>query len=177
MPNYCFYAMRVKGKRSDIKKMNDVIDADYDYRDTERVMDKHLFRTWNNGQYLLDTQGNYIEVEDIFIDPNDETQYIREYMGECAWSVSSCMLDTGYYNDFKNYDNFNGTTLEECSIDFNLEVECISGEPGMEFEEYYYFKPNGHSISECHSLEYNEAGEDEEWCYINRKADDFRRLK
>lgn len=124
MPNLCFFNMQVKGKPKDLKTVNEILNADYNYENNKLVScsaEKHIFRTW--------------DIESCC----DE---ILEVSGHCAWSVYSCMMDGSYtyYNQLKTFENFKGTTLVEISQMYNVDIEVYSEEPGMCFQEHYLIR-------------------------------------
>ncbi len=159
MPNYCGYSMRVKGSKESILKMDKIINADYTYGDNV-PNEPHLFRVWNHYESELK------EVE--------EGVYKKDYAGDCAWSIWDCMGRESYYNKFKDKSNFNGKSLLCCSTELDLEIECLSEEVGMGFEEYFYTDPNGKEIYECNEFEYDKDDEDDFSSRpINVKFDEF----
>ena len=133
MPNYCDYEMKVIGKKEDIQRLLNCLQADYNYR-AGKPEHKHFFRVFEAeeaGTAKDNGNGTY-------------TQYIYGY---CAWSVWSCMMEgrSTYYSDCKEHygEDFMGTTLVEQSQ--GLTIEVFSEEPGMEFSEHYIFK-NGECV-------------------------------
>ncbi|QIK57027.1 hypothetical protein G7059_03755 [Erysipelothrix sp. HDW6A] len=124
MPNLCFFNMQVKGKPKDLKTVNEILNADYNYENNKLIScsaEKHIFRTW--------------DIESSF----DEN---LEVSGHCAWSVYSCMMEGPYtyYNQLKTFENFKGTTLVEISQTYNVDIEVYSEEPGMCFQEHYLIR-------------------------------------
>ena len=103
--------------------------ADYNYEnDVPCTTDFHFFR-------VFDCYDSPIEVE-------PDNTYIAYISGDCAWSVSSCMCEDGYYSEIKaKYPSkFKGITLKEASEILHCEIEVYSYEPGMEFAEHYYYR-------------------------------------
>lgn len=150
MPNYCSYSMCVKGTRENVNEFIKVIQAGYDYGSMEFDYDRHLFRVF---------EAYYETIEDL---GHGLSQVIIN--GNCAWSVSSCMLDdhpTGYYNTLKQrYPNeFRGTTLQIESKNLNLGIEVFSEESGMCFQEHYVIINGNITVNEC--VDYNEYYLDE----------------
>ena len=132
MPNYCNYSMCVIGEKESVEEFIKIIQADYDYGTMEFSYDRHFFRVF---------EADYDEIENLGEDHgNDVYQVIIN--GYCAWSVSSCMFDTGeycYYQELKKRfpDEFRGTTILAESERLNLSVEIFSEECGMCFQEHY----------------------------------------
>lgn len=127
MPNYCDYSMCVKGTKANVEEFIKVIQADYDYNTMKFNYKRHFFRVF---------EAHCDELEQL-----DEDVYQALISGYCAWSVSSCMLEYGYYRDIKaRYPNeFRGTTLKKESKRLNLAIEVYSEECGCEFQEHYIF--------------------------------------
>ena len=145
MPNYCYYQMCVRGKKENVERFIKVIQADYNYSSMEFSYDRHMFRVF---------EADYDELEKV-----GKNDYRVIISGDCAWSVSSCMLNehhSSYYNRMKEeYPNdFRGTTLPKESRRLHLAIEVYSEECGMCFQEHYLFDDGKTIISEC--VDYNE---------------------
>lgn len=167
MSNTCYFEMKIKGSKSAIERVVNCLKAHYDYKDGKPAH-KHFFRVFNT---------QLVEKQKI-----DENTYFAYIIGDCAWSVFSCMCrgkDT-YYNEFKErYPNtFNGTDLLEQSR--NCTIEIFSEEGGIGFSEHYLFKNQQKLIDVCVDTEtagYDEKGEittdidwdeyDGEWLYLS----------
>ena len=137
MPNYCNYSMCVVGKKENIEEFIKVIQADYDYGNMVFNHDRHMFRVF---------EANHDEIEERY-----DGRYQTVINGYCAWSVSSCMLEGGYYKSVKrDYpDNFKGTTLDRESERLNLSIEVYSEEPGCCFQEHYIITDGNIVCDEC----------------------------
>ena len=137
MPNYCNYSMCVVGKKENIEEFIKVIQADYNYGAMEFSYDRHMFRVF---EAVCD------EIEERF-----DGRYQVIINGYCAWSVASCMLEHGYYREFKkDYgSNFRGTTLPIESERLNLDIEVFSEESGMCFQEHYIISNGDIECEEC----------------------------
>lgn len=147
MPNYCDYEMKIKGSKEAIARVLACLKADYNYNEG-KPEHKHFFRV-----FQAEEEGEPTK--------NPDGTYTLIVWGDCAWSVSSCMLDGGfsYYQAIKkDYpDIFMGTTLVEQSKD--CEIEVFSEEPGMGFSEHYIFK---YGKCECfEEVEITSGGYDE----------------
>ena len=142
MPNYCDYSMCVKGTKENVEEFIKVIQADYDYNNMKFNYKRHLFRVF---------EAHCDELEQL-----DEDVYQALISGYCAWSVSSCMLEHGYYRDIKarHPKEFRGTTLKKESKRLNLAIEVYSEECGCEFQEHYIFIDGQTKASEC--VDYHE---------------------
>lgn len=125
MPNYCNYSMCVKGKKENIEEFIKVMQSDYNYNTMEFSFDRHMFRVF--------------EAECNEVEEYDDGVFQAIINGYCAWSVSSCMLEGGYYGDCKaSYGpDFRGTTLLIESKNLNLDIEVYSEEGGCCFQEHY----------------------------------------
>jgi hypothetical protein len=117
--------MCVVGKKENIEEFIKVIQADYDYGNMVFNNDRHMFRVF--------------EAECNGVEQRYGNVYEAVINGYCAWSVSSCMLEGGYYNSFKKEypSEFRGTTLPIESKRLNLDIEVYSEESGMCFQEHY----------------------------------------
>ena len=137
MPNYCYYQMCVKGSKKNVDEFIKVINAHYDYGTMEFSHDRHFFRVF---------EANCDEIEEV-----DDDVYKAYISGDCAWSVSTCMLENGYYKDVKErYPKyFRGTTLPIESQRLNLAIEVYSEECGMCFSEHYQIVNGEMLIDEC----------------------------
>ena len=145
MPNYCYYQMCVKGTKENVEEFIKVIKAGYNYGTMEFDYDRHLFRVF---------EADYDEIEKV-----DDNEYRVVISGDCAWSVSSCMLNehfSSYYNCIKErYPNeFRGTTLPLESKRLQLAIEVYSEECGEAFQEHYLFENGETIIDEC--VDYSE---------------------
>ena len=87
MPNLCMYSMCVKGKKEKVEEFIKVIKAYYDYGTMEFGFSRHLFRVF---------EADCDEIEDL-----GNNVYQAIIGGNCAWSVSTCMFENGYYNNIK----------------------------------------------------------------------------
>lgn len=118
MPNYCNYAMCVKGQAKNVKEFIKIIQQE-DYR-----KGPHLYRVF--GAEVLDMPDIISDTETITVD----------IVGYCAWSVSTCMMpgEFGYYQRAQNTSN--GTTLVDESKRLALGIEVYSEEMGIGFEEH-----------------------------------------
>ena len=139
MPNYCDYSMCVIGRKENVEEFIKVIKADYNYVTMEFSYDRHLFRVF---------EADYDEIEQI---EGDVYQVIIN--GDCAWSVSSCMLDSyhSYYSQCKEKypKEFRGTTLQIESERLNLDIKVFSEERGRYFQEHYIIRKGELEVDEC----------------------------
>lgn len=125
MPNYCNYSMCVVGKKESVEEFIKVMNAGYDYGTMEFDYDRHMFRVF--------------EAVNDEIEERADGRFQTIINGYCAWSVSSCMLESGYYGSVKrDYpDNFRGTTLPLESERLGIDIEVFSEESGNCFQEHY----------------------------------------
>lgn len=141
MPNYCDYTMKVAGKQSDIEKLVEILNRDYNYAPGEPKPLPHLWRVF---------EANY-----------DGEQIISGY---CAWSVYSCMFDVpgSYQYDHKDDPKYNGTDIVTLSKELHLKIEIFSEEPGMCFQEHYLIDNGKLLVDETHDYQCEET-ENGEW--------------
>ena len=118
MANCCDFEMVVRGKSEDVEIFNKYL-TDYD----------------NSPKYFARIFSAEI-VSDSVAEDGIRTVKI---LGDCAWSVYSCMCEGKhtYYSD--GYDK-NLTSLREATKELNLEVEVRSTESGLNFWEHYRYK-------------------------------------
>jgi len=137
MPNYCNYSMCVVGEKENIEEFIKVIQADYNYGTMEFSHDRHMFRVF---------EADCSEIEECV-----DGRFRTIINGCCAWSVSSCMFEGGYYNTLKaDYpDNFRGTTLDRESKKLKLSIEVYSEEGGCCFQEHYVIIDGNIVCDEC----------------------------
>lgn len=157
MPNYCDYAMLVKGYPSNVGKFIEIMRADYSYSPQSYFRThphKHMYRIFEAelNDTMCEMMGMVMQVE---------------LVGYCAWSVHSCMMPGpfSYYNDYnvKNIYNCNmfddldyylingqryGTHLLNLAKELNLYIEAYSDEPGMCFQEHYIIDNFGRLLVE-----------------------------
>jgi len=128
MPNYCDYSLRVQGKPDNVEEVVKTIQAKYSYDTMEFDHKKHLFRVFTS--FISDDDEPEEGIRSVIID------------GECAWSVSTCMTEIGYYKEAKEEygNNFRGTTLKELTKATNTMIEVYSEEYGSCFQEHYLYK-------------------------------------
>ena len=147
MANNCMYEMKVVGSKEAINRVVTCLKAHYNYS-VAKPEHKHFFRVF--------------EAYDDKIEKIGDNTYSVFVWGDCAWSVSSCMLSGAhtYYNDLKKDfpEIFMGTDLKEQSKDCTIEV--FSEETGMGFSEHYIFKNGECLCDDC--VEIENAGYDED---------------
>lgn len=156
MPNLCYAEVRVKGRKDCVDEFEKVLTADYDYITNTFSHKPHLWRIFEVN--CLD----YIQTG-LFV--------CAKYWIECAWSVSSCMMNgpCTYYNSSQEqslhdmteqrklqllYSNkpprINyGTNIVDLSKVLNLEIEIISEECGIGFMEHYKISHGQVILDDC----------------------------
>ena len=163
MPNYCNYELHAYGKKKDIQTLYDWLRADYYYRDdgiiievteengTKRPVEHHI------GYRVFEANTTFFEDEDIKKASPDEDGLCAYIEGYCAWSVYSCMLETGqdglgvtYLDHHKDDKTSRAVSIVEASKILNLDIEIFSSESGCCFTEHYLIKHG--------ELEVNEEG-------------------
>lgn len=137
MPNICSFSMKIIGKSEAVREMVQVVKADYDYTKNQFSFNRHLWRVFEADV----TEENYV---------NDGNSYVI-INGECAWSISSCMLDGphSYQNQHKNDENNKGTDLQTESRNLGVIIEVYSSEPSVGFQEHYLIENGEMKTDEC----------------------------
>ena len=153
MPNICDFDMLVEGKKKDVDTFTKWLEADYHYF----VDDSGVPKLECSSDY------HFYRVFDVYYDEIDakDDEVIRQVIsGDCAWSVTVCMLrncGSLYYkrtedDEFK--DIRKDIDLIEASWLLNLKIEVYSKEPGMCFAEHYLIDNGKLVIDDC--TEYQE---------------------
>ena len=128
MPNWCETAIKVKGYKPEVDEFIRILNADYDYSSMEFSHIPHLFRVF------------YVEELEYYIIPKSDNIVVAELYCDCAWSAYSCMFpgEHTYYDSLKNrLSHFYGTNIIDLSKNLRLDIEIITKEPGMLFQEHY----------------------------------------
>lgn len=75
MSNYCYYEMKLRGKRSDCEK-------------------------WVRRMRSYDEPHHFYRIfsADVFEEGGDDADYHMKISGDCAWSLESCCRASGYSN-------------------------------------------------------------------------------
>ena len=153
MPNICDFDMLVEGKKKDIDTFTKWLEADYHYF----VDDSGVPKLECSSDY------HFYRVFDVYYDEIDaeDDEVIRQVIsGDCAWSVTVCMLrncGSLYYkrsedDEFK--DIRKDIDLIQASWLLNLKIEVYSKESGMCFAEHYLIDNGKMIIDDC--TEYQE---------------------
>lgn len=151
MANDCLYEMKVRGSKEAIQYVIDCLKADYNYSEEKGATHRHFFRIFDC-------------YDDEPIKEIEEGVYEKYIFGYCAWSVSTCMSEGGYYGDCKKNhpDICMGISLAEVTKDQHCVIEVFSEEEGMCFSEHYIYD-NGECVCddtvEIYTGGYNEKGE------------------
>ena len=145
MPNYCYYQMKVVGKKENVEEFIKVMQADYDYSEMKFSFDRHM-----GGRVFEAYVDEFKEIE--------KGNYAALISGDCAWSVVCCMFDGAltYHNDLKTRhpENCKSTTIPIESENLDLDIEIFSEESGMCFQEHYLVRKGVIEIDDC--VDYNE---------------------
>ena len=167
MPNLCDFDMLVEGKKKDVDTFTKWLEADYHYF----VDDSGIPKLECSSDY------HFYRVFDVYYDEINakDDEVIRQIIsGDCAWSVTVCMLrncGSLYYkrtedDEFK--DIRKDIDLIEASWLLNLKIEVYSKEPGMCFAEHYLIDNGKLVIDDCTEyqeiclVEYKTKGQAEE---------------
>lgn len=147
MPNYCYFKMRIKGKKEDATKLVAWLNADYNYYFDENKCDEcseehHFYRVFDLRP----------DNDSLTLKEDDSTINLS---GTCAWSVYACMFpgDKTYYDDYNKKHKF-ATTMDKASKELNLDVEIFSYESGCGFMEHYIIKKGDIVFNKC--ISYND---------------------
>lgn len=124
MPNWCNYEMRVRGKKEKIEELQKIM--------TDNKLPRHFHR---------------VSIDDVIDFNQKDGSFITHIIGQCAWSVYSCMFegDCTYQND----DPKASTSLQKESERLELEIEVFSDEPGIGFQEHYHYDCGEELDNEC----------------------------
>lgn len=130
MPNYCSYAMRVKGSCEAIDEIEKRL-TDYD----------HTPHFWQVFEAMRTDEASPVK-------DGDDADMISEFVGSCAWSVRTCMNEgpASYATDFE--DRGQSTSLAKTAAELGLEIEVFSEEPGIGFAEHYLYLNDGTAIED-----------------------------
>lgn len=116
MANNCWYDMHVSGTRKSLDEFYKVL-TDYDHP-------RHFYRV-----FTAETYDTYQNKDGTFTDC---------ISGDCAWSVCSCMT-IGAIGTYAKGDRETDTSLQLESERLHLRIEVFSSEPGVGFQEHYYY--------------------------------------
>ena len=134
MPNWCNFAIIAKGSAEGLAEFSKVME--------------------NSASNKMDTQKTFLArvYEATCIDTTENT---ATYSGMCAWSVSTCMMDTpdSYAVRWRNSDAEGEAlpcviSLPELAEKLKLELEVFSNEMGMNFAEYYRITADGEVLED-----------------------------
>lgn len=150
MPNYCSFVIRAEGKTENIEKLYKWLNADYTYDREEGIEfcseEHHFYRVFEC-------------ICDESFDDKDEWDS-KEFSGYCAWSVSSCMIDSE-----ENYSYYSGQKYEidllEASKILDLTIKVASDELGCSFAEHYIIRNGEFLVNDVREIipEYNSNDE------------------
>ena len=166
MPNLCYAEVMVKGRKECVDEFEKVLTANYDYSTNTFSHKPHLWRIFDVSKL------EYIQTG-LFV--------CAKFWIECAWSVSSCMMNgpCTYYNSSQEqslhdmteqrklqllYSNkpprINyGTNIVALSMVLNLEIEIISEECGIGFMEHYKISHGQVILDDCIDMTEHFIGE------------------
>ena len=145
MANNCVFLMRISGDQASVDEFIKVVENDYHYNEDGRyqgTFDRHLSRIFSN---------------EVIGYENDKFGICTaELVGDCAWSVYSCMTEGGYYSRrfLKEYrERSHATTLKLETGRLGLRIEVHSEEPGIGFKEHFLYDKGEEIINECLDIE------------------------
>ena len=144
MANNCFYELRALGKKQDLDELVAILNY-------KREKDCYLARIFS-------------------ADVVDGTESSIDIVGDCAWSVYSCMFGdfNGTYYKEEGENPKGLTTIDRISKDLNLYIEICATEPGMGFAEHY--------IIDCGLIVESEERDYDEYFY-DRNEESFEQFK
>ncbi len=131
MPNYCYYEMRVKGKRENIEEFVKVM--------TDYERPQHFWRVFS--------------AEAEYDEPDENGLTTALISGDCAWSVYSCMC-IGACTYAGEIEDPYRTSLQMESGRLQLEIEVYSDEPGMCFQEHFHYDKGNELDHDCIDCEH-----------------------
>lgn len=133
MANTCFYEIKVTGRKNDVDRVFEVL------------------RNENNQERLI--RQDLVSMDDVDrVDIENNKIISREGYGECAWSLA-CSLCIDECQE--------GTiNLQQLSRKYNVVIEAMSEECGMEFCEHYLFDKGDTVMDETY--DYQEIELDDE---------------
>lgn len=141
MANNCFYMMKaVAPKRESLDELYKLMN--YDHPDG-----LHMCRIFS------------CTMHERSVKQRDDGKWEAEYSGDCAWSLTTCITEDGYWGDIKKsvmgedghfmndtLDDFrNGKVLHvgQVASRYGMAMEWWSEEEGMEFQEHVSVSPYG----------------------------------
>lgn len=131
MPNICTYSMKATGPAQGLRRLYNALTTDYHVGEPNEP--EHLWRVFE-----CSVIGHETIVPSVY--------YSVYLYGDCAWSISACMLEDGY---MKDSPNSNGTTLTRIAKEEGLVIEVYSWEPGCAFSEHYLIYKGDIIIDSC----------------------------
>lgn len=162
MTNWCTYRIKVVGKKENIQKFEDWLNAGYTYcgnnisPNMEESVKNMQKAGWNHyakrGHHLYsNSDKHFFRVDSVHEEKTVEVKgdgKIAKYLhGVCAWSVYSCMMPGTYTYYFDAISGVHGelalehaTNLLLASEELGLDIEVYSKEPGVGFAEHYLIK-------------------------------------
>ena len=156
MANDCYYEMKVTGTKKSIDEFVRTLQCCYNYKSRTFTANKHFYRV------------SEVYVDDYVKQPNSPF-YSTVIHGYCAWSITSCMMDDGYYETYhKFFKSPKDTTLRQASKQLHLAIDAFSSEPGFCFQEHIKFLNGKCLVNAC--VDYYEASIDNE-----KDLDDFNK--
>ena len=170
MPNLCDYEMKIRGNIDDVREFYERM-INYDHKphfwrvfsaDITDVSDSVLTHEESEsrkmGEEGTDERKEFWDSVKKDIKNDVVSVYISGY---CAWSVETCMGESGYAKNCPE----DSTSLQESSEELHLMIEVYSKESGMEFAEHYLYD-KGKEV-ENEERDYEEFWYDESEDYIN----------
>lgn len=160
MPNICDFDAKIRGPKTKVLKLAEWLASNYNYDNKYpncyiekggiKIPTEHHI-----GFRVFETNYSPEDIQD-FADADEVTLYA---FGNCAWSVSCCMLDTSstdYLNAFKNEKRPYAISLTKACKELGTEIEIYSQEPGCCFSEHIYVNKEGELIlNDC--VEYTDT--------------------
>lgn len=176
MPNYCNYEAHIKGKKQNVFKLAEWLNADYHYsewnEETRNYVDleEPIVTSLNSKGEEIPTEHhigyrvfNFDYDADDFneggsLESKDDDEIILYGTGDCAWSVMSCMFDKGlgcYMSDNNLPNKSKSISLPNACAELGVMCEIFSTEPGCCFSEHYLIDNEGNMVID-EETEYSE---------------------
>lgn len=140
MPNWCNFAIKVKGDEKNIAAF-------------DKIMNNSATSKPDSGEAMLPRIHEVVRL-DAVAHIDEAFTDTASYSGMCAWSVYTSMMDgkDSYATRWRAKDAEgiykNIRSLPELAAQLKLEIEVFSSEIGMNFAEYYRINANGQVVED-----------------------------
>lgn len=142
--NDCYANILVRGRKEAVEEFDKILNATYNYEKMEFSHIPHLNR-------ISEIESEYYQKYGLLA--------MREYIVDCAWSASSCLLNTpgSYYYDRIEHEKRTGainhsTNIVDISKEYGLDIEIWSQEDIEHFEEHILVQNGEVKINETYDF-------------------------